>query len=292
MKLKNRLAALLVASASLAAVSSGNAANTFYAPGDLVLFFQKPGNSNTIYANLGNAANLYRGASAGIGLTDGTLTSYNIIDLNSTLTSAYGAGWASDASIYAGLAGVWGTSATNGTLTDGDPHRTLYVSLGRGSASTPSAGWNLFSAGNTAMTGGATNITAMLNTFENNYDAQIAISPTGTSTIDDQNPFTSPGVQGPAFNTFAGGVQQAGSASNYGNYGSAGDAEFALDLYRILARNNVTGQVAGDLRVGSLEGTVIVGTNGQVSFVVPEPSSTVMIGLAAGALVLRRRRTV
>ncbi len=43
--------------------------------------------------------------------------------------------------------------------------------------------------------------------------------------------------------------------------------EFALDLYRILAKNTISSQVAGDLRVGSYEGTVTINSSGQVSFI-------------------------
>jgi hypothetical protein len=142
------------------------------------------------------------------------------------------------------------------------------------------------------MTSGATGITTMNNTFETQYDAMATVSLSSVSTIDEQNPFLSPGIQGNAFGAFAGGVQQKGSASTFGDFGGGiGQVEFALDLYRILGRNNIGGQVAGDLRVGSFEGTVVIGSNGQVSYLVPEPSSTALIGLAAGALVLRRRRS-
>ncbi len=280
--------ALLAAAASALAAPSAMAANSFYAPGDLVLFFQKEGSSNTVYANLGNTA-VFRGASAGADAP----SQLNFLDLSTTLTSAFGAGWASDPSIYGGLAAVWGTSATNLSLQNGDPNRTLYVSSPRDSVGTTgqasSVGWDLSLAGNTAMTTAASNINAQNNAFENNYDALTTVSLTSVSLIDDQNPFLAPGIQGNAFNTFAGGVQQKGSAVTIGSFGDAGEAEFALDLYRILGRNDVSGQVGGDVRVGSYEGTILVGTNGLVSFV-PEPSSFTLIGLGAGALVLRRRR--
>jgi hypothetical protein len=84
------------------------------------------------------------------------------------------------------------------------------------------------------------------------------------------------GVQGNAFdNNFGGGVQQVGASGAWGSFGGAGSVEFALDLYRILARAAggtsqaapVSGQVAGELRVGSYEGTVTVNSSGQVSFI-------------------------
>src|ERR1035437_10340597 len=122
--------ALLVASSSLLAAVSASAANTFYAPGDLVLFFQQAGGSNTVYADLGNAATQFRGATAG---ADSTTTRLNFLDLNTTLTSAFGAGWASDPTVYAGLGGVYSTNNTSSALVNGDPYRTLYVSAPRDS---------------------------------------------------------------------------------------------------------------------------------------------------------------
>lgn len=288
----------------LAALPAG-AANTFYAPGDLVLYFQKEGSTNTIYANLGNAANLYRGASSGIGSNDYTLTKTNILNLNTTLTSAFGAGWAADTGIYVGLAGVYSNS-TGTTLTDNDPGRTLYVSAGRSSMNTAGIGvadstsYDMTSAGNTAMTTAANGIIQQNSAFENNYDSQVTISLTDVSQIDNQNP-VSGGLQGNAFNnTFGGGVQQKGSAGTLGFVDGLGNVEFALDLYRILGRSSegtltgqtfVTGQVDGPLRQGTFEGTVVIGSNGSVSYLVPEPSSALLSGLAAGALILRRRRS-
>lgn len=243
------------------------AQNTSHAPGDLVMFFQKTGSTNTVYARLGNAGVNFRGAAAGPDVANQVA----FLNINTELTAAFGAGWASDPAIYAGLAGVWGTSTTSAALQDGDPHRTLYVSCPRTSTGTVgsanSTGWDMTLAGNNAMTSGAQGITSMNNVLETNYNAAVVVSPIPPSFIAEQNPISG-GVQGNAFNnTFAGGVQQVGSATSFGTFGAAGEVEFALDLYRILARNNVSGQVAGDLRVGSYEGTITLNSSGQVSFI-------------------------
>ena len=301
-QLRRTLAAMAVP--TLFAALPAGAANSFYAPGDLVLYFQKEGSTNTIYANLGNAANLYRGATSGIGGNDHTLTRTNILNLNTTLTSAFGAGWASDTGIFAGLAGVYSNS-TGTTLTNGDPGRTLYVSAARSSMNTAGIGvadstsYDMILAGNTALTTAANGIIQQNNAFENNYDALVTISLTDVSQIDNQNP-VSGGLQGNAFNnTFGGGVQQKGTAGDLGAVDGVGNIEFALDLYRILGRSSegtavgqtfVAGQVDGPLRQGTFEGTVVISSTGGVSYLVPEPSSLLMSGLAAGALVLRRRR--
>lgn len=287
--------AVFMAASSLLAVLPAGAANSFYAPGDLVLFFQKEGSTNTVYANLGNAANLYRGSATGTVGQD-SLTKGNILDLNTTLESAFGASWESDTGIYAGLAGVWGTSNTSNVLQDLDPHRTLYVSASRNSVGTvgqaSSSPWNLTTAGQTALTNGATGIFSQNNQFENNFDAQQTVALTSLSGIDEANPFLSPGVQGAAFGgLFGGGVQQVGTAGTRGTYDGVGEAEFALDLYRILSKTNAAGQMGGPLAQGTFEGTVVVGSNGQVSFLVPEPSTLALSGLAAGFLAFRRRRS-
>ena len=291
MKQLFRHSALLVAASSLLTVLSASAANSFYAPGDLVLFFQKEGGSNTVYANLGSAATLYRGTAAGA--ADGT-NNLNFLDLNTTLTSAFGAGWASDPAIYAGLGGVFSTNVTTNLVTLGDAARTLYISQRRDSVGTVgevnSSQWLV--AGNTQMSAGSNGILQMNQAFEVNYDSTVTVSPTSISTIDNTNPFLAPGIQGAAFaSAFDGGVQQRGTAGSFGSFGEAGSVEFALDLYRILGKTGLPDQVDGVLREGSYEGTVTVGTNGLVSFVaVPEPSSMALAGLATGALALRRRR--
>ncbi len=295
----SQLRALALAAGSLAITGlSANAANSFYAPGDLVLFFQQEGGSNTVYANLGNAATLYRGAATGAA---GGVNNYNFLDISATLISAFGTGWATDTSIYAGLAAVWGTNVTNNSLQDGDPHRTLYVSAARNGVGTigqaNSSQWVI--AGNTQMTGAAGGIEAQNNVLENSYSTAVVVSPTSISQIDEQNPFLSPGIQGDAFGTpdgnLAGGVQQRGTVGAFSaSFGGAGSTEFALDLYRIQAKNAILGQVGfGEaVREGTYEGTVSVGTDGQVSFTaVPEPSTYALMGLSALVIgfVVRRR---
>ncbi len=294
-RLQTKLRVFALAAGSLAITIAGaSAANTFYAPGDLVLYFQQEGGTNTVYANLGNAAT-YRGA--GTGAADG-VNSLNFLDINTELTSAFGAGWATDTSLYAGLAGVWGTNGTNETLQNSDPHRTLYVSAARNSAGTIGQADSTapFVGTNTDMTTAASGIAAQNNVLENSYSTAVAVSPTGTSGIDNQNPFLAAGVQGVAFGVISGGVQQRGTAGTFAaSFGGGGSVEFGLDLYRIQAKNTIVGQVGlGEaLREGTYEGTIAVGTDGLVSFVaVPEPSTYALMGLSALVIgfVVRRRR--
>jgi hypothetical protein len=155
------------------------------------------------------------------------------------------------------------------------------------------------------MTTAASGMLGQNNILETTYATAVAQSPTSTSGIDNANPFTTPTIQGPAFGVFSGGVQQRGTGSTIGSYDSAGNAVFALDLYRVLARATggsgtgqtfVTGQVDGPLRSGSFEGTVVLNTSGDISFVtaaVPEPSTYAFMGVAAvfvGVYYLRRRK--
>ena len=266
--LRNTLIALGFAAAPL------QAQNTFFDAGDLVLFFQKPGDADTIYVGLGSAPTLYRGTASG---PDASLQQLNIVNINSELTTAFGAGWASDTGIYAGLIACR-TSSTGVAVTNGDPTRTFYVSKGRETVGTlgqsSSTPWDL-SLSN-PFTGGATQIVSFGNTFETNYTTKVAISPVGTSTIDDQNPFLAPGIQDTAFNAFGGGIQQAGTSTSFGTMGAAGAVEFALDLYRVLPRTTGTNSasiITGPDKIGSYEGTIVVGTAGGVSFLTQGPAS-------------------
>lgn len=279
---------------AMLAIGGANAANTLYAPGDLLLYFQQQGGANTVYVNVGNAATDFRGAAAGA--ADGGYK-INFVNINTTLESAFGPNWASNATIYAGLAGVWGLDSGDESLQNGDPSRTLYVSKSRNSVGTvgaaDSSGWTVNT--DTGMTSGAAAIYNQNNAFEQNYDVSATVSLAAISRIDENNPFTTAGsivIQGTAFNIFGGGVQQQGAAGSFGNVWGAGDVEFALDLYRISATESIPGQVPGVLRKGSYEGTMTVNSGGNVSFIaVPEPSALALTGLAACTLLRRRRRS-
>ncbi len=262
-----------------------HAQNENHAPGDLVLTFQKEGGTDTVYANLGNAATLFRKAAAGP--QDGE-NMVHLLDIGDELVQAFGENWASDSGIYAGAAAVWGTSNTNAiTLQNGDPHRTLYITRSRDGVGTigeaNSSGWDLSLAGNSAMTTAASGILSQNLVLETQYSTAVAVAPVAVSQIDDQNPFTAPGIQGPAMSgSLDGGIQQAGASGSFGTMGPAGTVEFALDLYRVLAINSASGQVAGDVRQGSFEGTLTVDASGRVSFIVQETAPAPEIDMKLG----------
>lgn len=246
------------------------------------MFFQQFGGSQTVYANLGSAIN-YRGAATGADVAD----ILNIININTELNTAFGSSWATDTSLYAGIAGVLSTSTSTTALDNGDPKRTLYISASRGSVGTVgSADSTAYSiAGNTQMTTIASGITAMNNVLETTYTTSSAVSPVGTSTIDNQNPFLNSTTQGTAFGGVSGGVQQMGSASSFGTFGSVSGAEFVLDLYRIAPYTNIATQVGfGETaRLGTYEGSFALDGSGNISFVgaVPEPSTYALIALTS-----------
>lgn len=282
-----------LASTAMLMTGSASAANTFYDVGDLVLYFQKPGNANIVYVGLGDAATEFRGAAAGPTADRNRL---NILNINTTMTDAFGANWASDTGIYAGAAGA-ASSSTGSQTPLGDQTRTLYVSRGRDSVgivglsnSTP---WDLTTVAN--LTGPATSIIGMGNVFEVNGTAQQQILTTDIATVDTTNPFSSPGIQGLAYGAFVGGVQQQGLATSFGSFGSISSAEFLLDINRITPRldSDTVGEVAGTRFIGSYEGTLVVGADGSVSFVtVPEPSGALALGIlgTVAGLGYRRRR--
>lgn len=300
--MKNKTTRLFLSLASTAVLLTGSshAANTFYDAGDLMLFFQKVGNNNTVYVSLGNAATNFRGNDAG---PTADRQSLNIINISTQLNDAFGPFWATDTSIYAGAVAALSSNASTSTsaVSNGDQHRTLYLSRGRDSVGTVgsanSATYDLTTAN--PYTTAATNIIGMGNTFEVNGTQQAEMLTVDVSTIDNQNPIDIAPVtfnqsQGTAFAAIAGGIQQRGSASSIGDFGGyEDDVQFALDLYRVVPRadSSTTGEVSGERHIGSFEGTLAIGANGDVSFVtIPEPSSVTLAGIAGLALAFRRRR--
>jgi uncharacterized membrane protein len=273
------------------------AQNPNFNTGDLVLYFQKPGDEDTIYVSLGSAALLYRGSEPGPSAAQQKL---NIVNINAELTQAYGANWASDPGIYAGIAAARSSSTGTGII-DGDQTRTLYVGASRlslGATGLPgSEVYDLTSSLPFTVSSGQ--IIGMNNILETRYSTRVAISPTSVSQIDDQNPFLAPGIQDTAFKGFAGGVQQVGRATPFGTFGPAGQVEFALDLYRIVPRDDseTAGvEVPGTKNVGTFEGTLVIGTNGAVSFITEQgvlaPEITVEQSFATETVEIKDGQTL
>jgi len=270
---KTLLAVLLGTGLSATALQ---AQNPFFETGDLILYFQKPG-ENTVFVGLGSAAVLYRGAAAGATADRQAL---NIVNISAALSEAFGPEWASDPDIYAGAAGCR-SSDFGEDVVDGDQNRTIYLSRSRSAVGTlgqiNSTPWDIRQAASN--TTGATSIIGLANDFETNHVTKVAIAPSSSSKIDDTNPITnvSLGIQGAAFQSaFAGGVQQRGRVAAFGDFGPAGSVEFALDLNRIVALvdSATEGEVSGVRSIGSYEGTIVVGTDGNVSFITQSAAPT------------------
>jgi hypothetical protein len=298
LKIKSKLFAWVLTVGSLAITSGGaHAQNANYAPGDLVMFFQQStAGSQTVYANLGSATT-WRGAATGADVAN----NLSFLNINTQLTSAFGANWATDPTLVAGMAGVFSTSTSTSELNNGDPTRTLYLSKSRSSEGTlGSANSSSITIGtNTGFTTIAGNIEAMNNVLETLYTTAVAVSPVADSAIDGQNPFSNATTQSTAFGGVSGGVQQFGSASSFGAFGPVSGAEFVLDLYRLQPYGNIVGQVGQGLanRASTYEGSFALDSAGDISFVssaaVPEPSTYAMCGiaaLAAGIFAYRRRK--
>lgn len=281
----------LAATALTAATGTAQAQNNpFYTAGDLVLFFQNPngttGSDQQVFASLGNTATTFRQAF----VDQANLV--NIININSQLTSAFGASWADTTTLYGGAGGVWGNAGNlSNALQNGDPNRTLYTTERRSTIGTVgsqnSVGIAVGSDG--ATTSIANSMIAQNLILENNAVTaaaviQAALPPSQSIAL--QNP-----VGGNGWNNNVPGdkVQQAGQVGNYGAFGSINNVEYMWDLFRIQAKNSISGQYGqGDpIRQSEYLGTLVLDNGGNVSFVtnaIPEPGTWAAAAIAAGLL--------
>ena len=283
-KTKSKFVLAIALSSALAASSAFGASNFAFTDGDLILGFQASGGTGStknVFFNLGSGVSARNGV--GMGTTLG--------NIGTTLTGVYGANWYTRSDVWFGVLGnlnIGSPVSTNPTYNApvaGDPSRTWYVSR---AAST---------AGSAALIGAGTYASSSLGTAASNFSGLEAFLPNltaqadGTAILDQSanptewnnswtkwNPIVG-GAQGASLSVFTGGVQQT--------FGQAGSATF-IDLQRVLASNtgaNPTGTVGG----GTYEASYSISNTGAITMV-PEPSSTLLVGVAGLGLALRRRR--
>ena len=300
MNQKSKFIALATAVASVIAGASAQAQNPNFANGDLILGFQSKagtGSDKNVLVNLGNTATVFRNANTS------SINLDNIVNINSILTSTFGAGWFDNTNILWGAAGVW-SNIIEGNLQNGDPEQSIYISKSRTAIGVDETIKNstLNTPGATAHTAGSNTIMALNGAFETQtLLSEVALANTIANTWEDFNVTSGVFVQSTAFQAYTGGIQQRFGASSYGVSNATGSPvtiEGALDLYRAQGQNNVSGQFdeGGALRVPQFQGILTIDNAGNVDFittVVPEPSSALLLGAASLiGLGIRRRRTV
>ena len=296
MKIRNTYFTLAALALSGLTVAPARAQNTLHAPSDLILTFQNPGgttgSTQTITAALGSTTS-FRDAAAG---SFTLLNTTNLGSLGTTLVSTFGATWYEQATLWTGAIGFRGTSSTTSTLIDFDAGQTTYFTKVRGSVGTVG---QADSTAPTTINNSGTGITGGMNQVKGRIEAAgttaVFVEATSTSFIDENNPFTSPGVQSTAYTNIGSGVQSNFQAGSFGTFGAAGAVELALDLYRLQNRNDVSGQYGfGEAtNVGFFLGTLTLNQAGAVGFsaaAVPEPTALGLLGIAALGLATKRFR--
>ena len=281
---KNIAALALAVSVSALAVTSASAQNPGFTRGDLILGFQTTGagSANYVLASLGDTALIFR---------DATSSVFNITNVNSALVANFGTSWFDRTDLFVGTAGVWSNDEfdAEGETRNGDLFNTVYMGTPRqtiGNAGAASS--NAFSIPSGSVQNAADRVFSVGATFEGVGSSSVSTISAGNNFVDynDENPIGAGGVQGVAYDTFSGGVQDTFGPGTFGTFGGVA-AEAALDLYRI---GSTTGSSA-------YEGTVVLDSLGNVSFIVapvPEPSTALMIGLTTcvAGFVRRRRMAV
>ncbi|MDB6135673.1 MAG: sorting protein [Verrucomicrobiales bacterium] len=238
-----------------------------YASGDLLMGFVTgtgQGTDDTVVVRLGSASS-FRDA------FDTAKNSLNFANVGTQLSSVFGADWYERTDLYISIFASTDSDTIGDTLVSGDPFRTVYASRNRNSAgSVPgtarSTAWTFPSNTAATTTSGQIVSTALTYSLSTANAAGLAVIPkSGGNTLDE---YTKP-AKANSFANLTGGIEAAFAAGPWGSLGDAGSVEAALDVYRIQAVNNVSGQYgAGNpIRSGAYKGTFTISQTGQVSFI-------------------------
>jgi PEP-CTERM motif len=285
--------ALAVTVSAISATPSVAAIDPTFDTGDLILGVQSSAATSTVLEiNIG-APLLFKNAD----LSD---TNILIGNINSELTSLFGANWYESPNLFFGVSGASNnTSISAGSANaNGDFNSTIYASrirLGNGTAGTAnSTAWSFSPA---TVTNAASPMVQQAGTFSANQSGGIAQLPTSLSNEwSDFNPVSGT-AQNPAYNSvFTTGIQYRFDAGTFddGTFGGLTNVEGVIDLYRI-ARFSNGGATPG---VGSYITSLAITSTGDVWSIntltaVPEPTSVLLVGLASLAgLCVRRRQTM
>ena len=239
---------LALACAGTFAATASAQVTTTYTQGDFLVGFRQVGTSNSVVADLGPIANL-------------NVPSSYTVNLGSTLSAQYGAGWANDANVFFSLIS---TSSANNTNYVTSPQYLTGLNAG------PAKIWNRLTNTNSGI----------LQNKVNSFGTEFTM-------VGRVEPKTDPDAYAnfmPGGTTDAGHATTANIAWGYfnptseGNLGQ-GTSGIALNLIQLLPGAGL----GNDLGYFSLsgDGNILTYTPG----VVPEPSTFAAIALGALALV-------
>ncbi len=306
MKLKKTKAAqhaLAIGSLAISMAGANAAVDTAYNANDVLLFGQNPtgttGTDQVFVFSLGSTFDVFRDAATPGDASFGT--TINLGNINTQLTSTYGADWTNlGSTVFFGAAGQNGsTSSLSSATSNQDYARTVYVTKPRTAAGTVGAS----NSASVALPGGTAAQSNLASNISGSNNSAIAAgqpgdAQIGDTTIDEQNPFSN-GNPATAYGQLSQGVMGSISSTTY-SLGGVNDIVLGLDLYRATPVLNasgwqniegISGVAAGQ---GYFLGTITLSSNGDVNFIaVPEPSTAAL--LAAGLVITlygKRRRNV
>lgn len=281
-----------------------------YDTNDLLLFGLKRSGAawidNVVVFSLGSSWDVFRRAATPGDPTFGTVISLG--NINSTLTSAFGADWTglTAETLYFGAVGQNGsTSGLSTAVENGDYARTAYVTSPRAGSgayqqanSTPRNIPTANASGTVVAIQGANSVAAGQ---PNPHTVNVS-----DTVIDNNNALTPGGTPGTAYTSINSGVIGTASSSTY-DYGAVSNIVLGLDLYRVTPTTNGASAWqnlnsigadyggSGGNGPGYFLGTITLSGNGDVNFTaVPEPGTVTLLALAGVGCalhVIRRRRT-